>query len=156
VKSQRFKHVEKKLAGRLLPTTDAATSGRMGKIRQHGTAPELIVRRALTALEMRYTTHNHDLPGSPDLANRSRRWAVFVHGCYWHRHKGCRKATTPKTNTAFWLAKFAHNRQRDKATAAELRRLGYDVLIIWECEAEAPLTLAQHLKRFAQKAILTK
>jgi DNA mismatch endonuclease (patch repair protein) len=136
LKAQPYKHVEKRLAGLLQPTTDAATSARMGRVRQSGTAPELLVRRALAALGMRYTTRNRDLPGSPDLANRARRWAVFVHGCYWHRHAGCRMATTPKTNTAFWLAKFARNVERDRAMRAALRRLGYRVLTIWECQAE--------------------
>ena len=137
-----------------MPSTDAATSARLAKVRQRDTAPELLVRRALTAIGMRYTTHNRDLPGTPDLANRSRRWALFVHGCYWHRHKGCRLATVPKTNTAFWLTKFEQNVGRDAAVEAELRRLGYVVQIIWQCEAEIPRTLANRLKRFARAATI--
>lgn len=156
MKEQPYKHVEKRLAGLLQPTTDAATSARMGRVRQAGTAPELIVRRALTALGMRYTTRNRDLPGSPDLANRSRLWAVFVHGCYWHRHARCRMATTPKTNTGFWLAKFARNVARDRAVRTELRRGGYDVLIIWECETESKLTLARRMAKFAQRQVTSR
>ena len=137
-----------------MPRTDAATSARMGKVRHRDTAPELLVRRTLKGLGMRYTTHNRDLPGSPDLANRSRRWTLFVHGCYWHRHRGCHLATTPKTNTAFWLTKFARNVERDAAVEAKLRRLGYNVQIIWQCEAEVPRTLVKRLKRFAQIATM--
>jgi DNA mismatch endonuclease, patch repair protein len=128
----------------------------MGKVRQRDTAPEMLVRRALTVLGIRYTTHNRDLPGSPDLANRSRRWALFVHGCYWHRHEGCRMATTPKTNTAYWLEKFARNVERDAAVTADLGRLGYNVLMIWQCEAEVPRTLARRLERIARTATPTK
>lgn len=152
MRSQHFKRIERKLAGVVLPRTNAATSARMARVRQRDTAPEMLVRRALTVLGIRYTTHNRDLPGSPDLANRSRRWAFFVHGCYWHRHESCRMATTPKTNTAFWLEKFARNVERDAAVTAVLRRSGYEVMIIWQCEAEIPRILARRLKRFARMA----
>ena len=129
-----FRNIEKRLAGKSRPTTDAATSARMSRIRQKGTAPELAVRRAVAGLGLRYTTNNKDLPGSPDLANRSRRWAIFVHGCYWHRHAGCHMATTPRTNTEFWLNKFARNVERDNEARAALRQAGYRVLTFWQCE----------------------
>lgn len=106
----------------------------MSKIRQKGTAPEIGVRRALSFLGYRYTLNNHDLPGSPDLANRSRKWAVFVHGCYWHHHADCPRATTPKSNTGFWLAKFAANKRRDAEAVDALGRRGYAVITLWECE----------------------
>ena len=106
----------------------------MGRIRQSGTAPEMTIRRAVATLGLRYTVKNRDLPGSPDLANRSRRWAIFVHGCYWHRHEGCHKATTPRTNTEFWLNKFSRNVARDAAARSELKRRGYRVLTFWQCE----------------------
>ncbi len=133
---QPFKKVEKRLAGKAALRTDAATSARMGRIRQSGTAPEMTVRRALSTLGVRYTVRNQDLPGSPDLANRSRRWAIFVHGCYWHRHAGCHKATTPRTNTDFWLNKFSRNVARDAAARGRLKRRGYQVLTFWQCECE--------------------
>jgi DNA mismatch endonuclease (patch repair protein) len=120
---------------------DEETSTRMGGIRQEGTKPELIVRRALAAQGLRYRTSNRDLPGSPDLANRTGRWAVFVHGCYWHRHRGCRRATTPKRNTDFWVAKFEANVARDARATSALEELGYRVLTVWECEAESPTVL---------------
>jgi DNA mismatch endonuclease (patch repair protein) len=76
------------------------------------------------------------LPGSPDLANRTRRWAIFVHGCFWHRHTGCIRTTTPKRNRPFWTAKFEANCARDRRVRAALRRLGFRTLVIWECQAE--------------------
>jgi DNA mismatch endonuclease (patch repair protein) len=115
---------------------DATTSARLGRIRQKGTAPEQIVRGLLSSIGARYTLANRDLPGSPDLANRTRSWAVFVHGCFWHSHRGCVRATVPKRNRDFWLAKFEANRKRDKRAISGLRRAGFTVVLIWECEAE--------------------
>jgi len=118
---------------------DPETSKRLGRIRQHGTSAELIVRRSIFALGHRYRTQNRDLPGSPDLANRSKKWAVFVHGCFWHRHKGCTRTTTPKRNRAFWLDKFTANISRDRRAISALRRCGWIVVVIWECEADQGL-----------------
>lgn len=118
------------------PVTDAATSRRMAGIRQKGTTPELAVRRALTRLGLRYRITNRDLPGSPDLANRSRRWAIFVHGCFWHRHRDCRRTSTPTRNREFWEAKFTANIERDRRAVDALRRAGYHVATVWECETE--------------------
>lgn len=117
---------------------DDATSARMALVRQKGTRPELVVRSALNALGHRFRLANRDLPGSPDVANRIRRWAVFVHGCFWHRH-GCRATTTPGRNREFWEAKFARNVARDERAAEQLRALGYTVVVIWECETKRGL-----------------
>ena len=106
----------------------------MAGIRQHATAPELEVRRVLRELGIAYRIRNRDLPGSPDLANRSRKWAVFVHGCFWHRHKGCYRTTTPTRNRKLWEEKFAANIARDAAGASELRKRGFLVVAVWECE----------------------
>ena len=144
---QPFKKVEKRLAGTAALRTDAATSARMGRVRQSGTAPEMTIRRAVSTLGLRYTVRNRDLPGSPDLANRSRRWAIFVHGCYWHRHEGCHKATTPRTNTDFWLEKFSRNVARDEAARIELERRGYRVLTFWQCDVEENNAIASRLGR---------
>ncbi len=122
----------------------------MGRIRQSGTAPEIIVRRAVATLGLRYTVRNRDLPGSPDLANRSRRWAIFVHGCYWHRHEGCHKATTPRSNTEFWLNKFSRNIARDEAARVELQRRGYRVLTFWQCELETSRGVRGRLAKLTQ------
>lgn len=118
----------------------------MAGVRQKGTKPELVVRRVLSTLGHRYRIHNRELPGSPDIANRSRGWAVFVHGCFWHRHEGCRRATTPKRNAAFWHAKFERNVQRDRESVAALERRGYFVAVIWECETRDRENLCLRLK----------
>jgi len=106
----------------------------MRRIRQHGTAAELAVRRIASSLHLRYTIRNKDLPGSPDLANRKRHFAIFVHGCFWHRHSHCRRTTTPKSNRTFWMHKFAQNQARDFAVTTALRALAFRVIIVWECE----------------------
>jgi DNA mismatch endonuclease (patch repair protein) len=149
VPKQPFKKIERRLAGKAALRTDAATSIRMSRIRQSGTAPEKAVRRAVTTLGLRYTVNNKDLPGSPDLANRSHRWAIFVHGCYWHRHAGCHKATTPRTNTEFWLNKFQRNVARDDATRTQLQREGYRVLTFWQCELDSGKKVNGRLARLA-------
>lgn len=113
---------------------DAATSERMGRIRQHGTAAELTTRMILTQLGLRYRTQNRDLPGSPDLANRRRRWAVFVHGCFWHAHAGCKRATVPKRNRRFWKEKLRANRSRDERALEAIKVLGFVAVVVWECE----------------------
>lgn len=117
---------------------DEETSKRMAGVRRSDTRPELVVRQQLHALGHRYRVRNRDLPGSPDIANRSRLWAVFVHGCYWHRH-GCKATTTPKRNRAFWEAKFHRNVERDRERAEALREDGYRVVVVWECETKRDL-----------------
>jgi DNA mismatch endonuclease (patch repair protein) len=114
---------------------DDVTSARMGRVRQKGTLPELLVRGALAELGQRFRLHNRDLPGSPDLANRRARWAIFVHGCFWHRH-GCSATTTPARNRDFWEAKFARNVARDAQAVSALEALGYRVIVIWECQTK--------------------
>jgi DNA mismatch endonuclease, patch repair protein len=112
---------------------DDATSARMGRVRQKATSPELLVGKALRALGHHYRSKNRDLEGSPDFANRKGRWAVFVHGCFWHRH-GCSASTTPGRNREFWQAKFARNQARDQRAIEALAARGYRVLVIWECQ----------------------
>lgn len=94
----------------------------------------MIVRRRAHALGFRFRLHRADLPGTPDLIFPSRRKAVFVHGCWWHQHPGCKKASGSKTQSEFWLAKFARNVARDRRVEAELRERGWVVLTIWECQ----------------------
>jgi DNA mismatch endonuclease Vsr len=115
---------------------DAATSARMARIRQRGTKIETLVATELRRLGLHYRKNVKRLPGSPDFANRSRRWAVFVNGCFWHHHTGCVRATVPKSNVAFWEEKFEANRRRDARAIRRLRREGYRVVLIWECETE--------------------
>ncbi len=128
--------------------TDSATSLRLSRQRQSGTSPELAVRSVARALGSFYRVENRDLPGAPDLANRRRRWAVFVHGCFWHRHARCSKATLPVRNRSFWIQKFEANRRRDARGAAALRALGFRVLILWECQVAKPVFLQSKLKKF--------
>lgn len=122
---------------------DRATSQRMAGIRRSNTGPELAVRRVLHQLGHRYRVSNRDLPGAPDIANRKKKWAVFVHGCFWHRHSGCPKATTPKRNREFWLEKFEKNVDRDRAAVRALEHLGFVVLVLWECELGADRAIAR-------------
>jgi DNA mismatch endonuclease, patch repair protein len=114
---------------------DDTTSARMALVRQKGTRPELVVRGALTALGHRFRLDNRSLDGSPDIANQSRRWVVFVHGCFWHRH-GCKATTTPTRNREFWEAKFLRNVERDRRAIEALRERGYTVVVVWECETK--------------------
>ena len=117
--------------------SDAVTPERralMQRVKQRDTAPELEVRRQLFALGLRFRLQRRDLPGTPDIVLPSRRLAIFVHGCFWHRHHNCPKATTPKLRAAFWAEKFEANVARDRAKASALRKAGWKVATVWECE----------------------
>lgn len=109
-------------------------SRNMSLIRSKDTAPEWIVRRLIWSMGIRYRLHRKDLPGKPDLAISRLQTAVFVHGCYWHRHKGCSRASTPSTRADFWMNKFAENQARDARNVEELNKQGWRVLVVWECE----------------------
>jgi DNA mismatch endonuclease (patch repair protein) len=142
---QPFKRTERALVGlRSLRTTPDA-SARMAKVRQRGTEPELAVRDAARIAKLRLGSDNRDLPGSPDLANRTRKVAVFVHGCYWHRHSDCPRSTTPKRNREFWLAKFRRNIARDAVAIGDLKALGFNVVVVWGCEAPDAALIAKRL-----------
>ena len=106
----------------------------MAGIRGRDTAPERAVRRIAHRMGLRFRLHRKDLPGRPDLVFPRHRLVVFVHGCFWHRHEGCRYASTSKSRIAFWTEKFAANVARDARQEAALRALGWRVLVIWECE----------------------
>lgn len=106
----------------------------MRSIRSADTAPEIAVRRVLHRLGFRFRLHRKDLPGSPDIALPGRRIAVFVHGCFWHRHEGCRLAYSPKSRVEFWREKFKKNTMRDERAESELIELGWRPIVIWECE----------------------
>lgn len=114
--------------------TQSERSRVMSRVRSEDTKPEWVLRSALHRLGFRYRLRPRDLPGKPDLVFPKYRCAVFVHGCFWHRHPRCRYATTPKSNTEFWEEKFRRNTKRDAEVAAELRARGWRVLTAWECE----------------------
>jgi DNA mismatch endonuclease (patch repair protein) len=106
-----------------------------------------LVRQELHRLGKRYRVRNRDLPGNPDIANRTQRWVIFVHGCFWHHHEGCKRATIPKRNREFWLGKFVANQQRDRRATAALVERGFHVITLWECEAENPEALRRILSQ---------
>lgn len=118
--------------------TPEQRSIRMSLVRGKGTTPEMQVRRLVHRLGYRYRLHGSKLPGKPDLVFASRRKVIFVHGCYWHRHDdpNCKLARLPKSRLDFWLPKLEGNAARDLRNLAVLRSLGWDALIIWECQAD--------------------
>lgn len=127
--------------------TPAKRSEIMSRVRSKNTKPELFVRSLLHAMGYRFRLHRKDLPGSPDVVLPKHRTAVFVHGCFWHQHPGCRKATIPKNNSAFWEAKLTRNRERDLEARRKLEELGWNVVVLWECEVKkAAATDAEHLR----------
>jgi len=126
---------------------DPRRSDLMVRVRKKGTAAERKVAVILRGLGLFYRRNVRSLPGSPDLANKRKRWAVFVQGCFWHHHRACRRATVPKTNEAFWLEKFRANRRRDALAVHALRQNGYRVVIVWECELDRPEALASRLSK---------
>jgi len=114
----------------LTPTQRSAV---MSRIRGKDTKPELFVRSQLHRSGFRFRVNVRSLPGTPDIVLPRYRTVIFVHGCFWHRHKRCKYATTPSTRRDFWLAKFAANTERDRRNVAALRRLGWSVVTLWEC-----------------------
>jgi len=108
----------------------------MRAIRGKNTVPELIVRSAAHALGLRFRLHVGRLPGRPDLVFARWKTVVFVNGCFWHRHKGCNRCGTPKSNRAFWQRKFAQNVRRDAQNYAALSALGWGVVVLWQCEVK--------------------
>lgn len=127
---------------------DALRSRIMRSVPQKKSKPEMIVRRALHAAGYRFRTNLRTLPGSPDVAFTARRKAIFVHGCFWHRHAGCKFATLPKNNTEFWRSKFSANIRRDQYNISDLRKLGWQVEVIWQCEIKDADHLLRRLTQF--------
>ena len=106
----------------------------MRSVRGKDTGPEMVVRSAAHRLGLRFRLHDRRLPGRPDMVLRKWKTVIFINGCYWHRHRGCRKATTPKSNTEFWNAKFLRNQERDRRNYRDLIDLGWRVVVLWQCE----------------------
>lgn len=116
----------------------------MSAIKDRDTKPEVMVRKLLHALGYRFRLQRKDLPGRPDIVLPKYKTAIFVNGCFWHRHKGCKLASTPSSNSAFWQKKFAANVERDVRNYAALQEMGWNVLVIWECEVKG-MVKNQHI-----------
>lgn len=119
----------------------------MSRVRSANTSPEIRVRKILHRLGYRFRLHRRDLPGTPDIVLAAYNYVIFVHGCFWHRHNGCRDASTPSTRVRFWKKKFAENVTRDGKKTVALQVLGWKVLIVWECELRNEDSVAAKLKK---------
>ncbi|TMJ14608.1 MAG: DNA mismatch endonuclease Vsr [Alphaproteobacteria bacterium] len=122
----------------------------MRRIRKSDTAPEMMVRRLAHGLGLRFRLHRRDLPGTPDIVFPRQRTAVLVHGCFWHQHEGCRLARQPKSRLDYWLPKLARNKARDRIAQEDLQALGWQVLVIWECETKTPEIVRSKLEELLQ------
>jgi DNA mismatch endonuclease, patch repair protein len=129
--------------------TTEARSALMRRVRGKDTKPEMRLRKALHAAGLRYRLHDRRLPGRPDLVLPGRRLVIFVHGCFWHRHEGCSRTTTPKANNAYWMGKFAENIERDQRKTHQLRQAGWNVRVVWECEILDGGTLDEIVREIA-------
>ena len=127
--------------------TDAVRSALMKRVRRTRTSAENRVAKALAAIGLHYRRNVRSLPGSPDFANKRARWAIFVNGCFWHRHTNCRLAGLPQRNRAFWAQKFSDNRRRDAAKVKLLRAAGLRVRIVWDCQTRDAEALVLRLRR---------
>jgi DNA mismatch endonuclease (patch repair protein) len=123
-------------------------SWNMSRIRAKDTKPELVVRSILHGMGYRFRLNNTVLPGRPDIVLPRYRVVVFVHGCFWHRHEGCRYAYTPKSRIDFWQHKFELNIRRDKQVAVQLEELKWGQLVLWECEIKNPEDLKRRIKTY--------
>jgi DNA mismatch endonuclease (patch repair protein) len=120
----------------------------MRRIRSKNTGPELVLRSLIYGLGYRFRLHRKDLPGRPDLVFPGRRKVIFVHGCFWHQHAGCREGRIPGTRLDYWTPKLRGNQTRDAANQALLEEQGWKVLVIWECDLKDPKSLSAKVKRF--------
>lgn len=129
--------------------TDRRTSARMRMVTSSGTLPERIVRKTLSRLGCRrYGSNSARLPGHPDVVIGSRHKVIFVHGCFWHRHAGCPRSSIPARNVKLWRLKFQNTIRRDRTSIKALKRLGWGVLVVWECETHKDSTLIYKIKKF--------
>lgn len=135
---------ERKMTDRL---TKAQRSDNMSRIRGKNTKPEIIVRSLIHRLGLRFRLHTSGLPGRPDVVLRRHETVVFVHGCFWHRHRNCKDAGIPKTRTEWWREKLEGNAKRDRKNARSLKRNGWRVITVWECETGKPDRLKSRLEK---------
>ncbi len=128
--------------------TPEKRSWNMGRIRSKNSKPEMIVRSLLHGLGYRFRIHRKDLPGKPDIVLSKYNTVIFVHGCFWHRHEDCKYSYNPKSKQDFWETKFKRTVERDYENQKELVRLGWNVLILWECEIKNTSLLEIRLRHF--------
>jgi DNA mismatch endonuclease, patch repair protein len=125
----------------------------MSRVRNRDTEPERAVRRIIHGMGFRFRLHRRDLPGKPDLVFPSRKKVVFVHGCFWHGHS-CARGTLPSTNQHFWQNKLLRNQMRDEASQLALAELGWNTLVIWECEIRRDVDLSRRIKNFLNDKLI--
>jgi DNA mismatch endonuclease (patch repair protein) len=130
--------------------TPIERSERMGHVRAKDTRPEMVVRKLVHGMGYRYRLHARDLPGNPDLVFPSRGKIIFVHGCFWHRHGRCPLTRWPKSKLDFWKPKLENNHRRDELNTRRLRRLGWSVLVVWECQLNDKRRIAGRLRSFLE------
>lgn len=145
-----LKHLERSrlIADRFSPEIRSKT---MSRIRSKDMVPEMVVRRLVYGLGYRYRLHRSDLPGKPDLVFSSRKKIILVHGCFWHQHTECRDGHVPKSNINYWVPKLERNVQRDREVLENLENMGWDVLVVWECELKNPESLSGRINQFLSK-----
>lgn len=131
--------------------TPAERSYVMSRVKGRDTSPERIVRRLVYHAGFRYRLCDPRLPGKPDLVFWGKRKVIFVHGCFWHSHEGCRRNRTPKSNQEYWFAKLEKNKVRDSLHLSKLRAMGWRVLVVWECELKERDILLERLKTFLKE-----
>ena len=130
-------------------------SANMARVRGKDTGPEIRVRKVAHSLGMRFRLHRRDLPGTPDLVFPKHKLAVFVHGCFWHRHHACKRATMPTTRPEFWAAKFEATKVRDARQSAELNVAGWKTLVLWECELRDAVSIERKLTEAVRVGVTT-
>ena len=119
-------------------------------VRSKDTKPEMLVRRLVHGMGYRYSLHGRHLPGRPDLVFPSRSKIIFVHGCFWHRHGKCKYTRWPRSKLSFWKPKLEDNNRRDKVIQRDLRRLGWKLLVVWECQLSDVEKLARKIRKFLE------
>ncbi|MEW6531668.1 MAG: very short patch repair endonuclease [Thermodesulfobacteriota bacterium] len=124
----------------------------MSRVKGRDTKPELMVRSFVHRMGYRFSLHRRDLPGNPDIVLPRLGKVIFVHGCFWHGHKRCRRSKRPTTNKSFWDTKLDSNIKRDKRFRRELSRMGWSVLVVWQCETRDPDALLRKLEKFLSDA----
>lgn len=122
----------------------------MSRVKSKNSRPEMVIRRLIFAMGYRFRLHAPNLPGHPDIVFPSKRKVIFVHGCFWHRHAGCKRASTPSSRQEYWLPKFARTLERDTEAVQRLGAMGWSSLIIWECETQDAETLTNMIIQFLE------